>query len=400
MRDLPFTRHALHDAYADGADPGDVMAEALRRAAAAEDPGIFLHLADEASLREAAAALGRFDPSKPLWGLPFAVKDNIDVAGMPTTAACPTFAYLPESDAFAVARLREAGAIPIGKTNLDQFATGLVGVRTPLSGPAQRAGPSDRAGGLLLRLCGGDGAGDCGLRAGDRHGGVGARAGGAEQHRGAEAEPRGAVGHGRGPGLPDAGHHLDLRADRGGCLGRLPRGGGLRRRRRLRAAPRRCRPSAPRRRRSGRAFPTRAPAASSATRCRRRRSTRLSTRCARWGREVVEIDFQPFHDVAAMLYDGAWVAERHAALEDILRDAPDARASRDPRHRGEGRGAVGGGRLPRLLPATGAEAGGCAADRVGRSAGRALDPHLLHGGGPGGGSGGAELQRSGPTRTS
>ena len=74
-------------------------------------------------------------PNEPLYGVPFAVKDNIDVAGMPTTAACPAFAYKPASDATAVARLRAAGAIIIGKTNLDQFATGLVGVRSPYGVP-------------------------------------------------------------------------------------------------------------------------------------------------------------------------------------------------------------------------------------------------------------------------
>ncbi|GGJ87279.1 allophanate hydrolase [Pseudomonas matsuisoli] len=67
----------------------------------------------------------------PLYGIPFALKDNIDAAGWPTTAACPAFAYTPEADATVVARLREAGAILIGKTNLDQFATGLVGTRSP-----------------------------------------------------------------------------------------------------------------------------------------------------------------------------------------------------------------------------------------------------------------------------
>jgi allophanate hydrolase len=67
----------------------------------------------------------------PLWGVPFAVKDNIDVAGLPTTAACPDFAYTPKNSAPAVERLLAAGAILVGKTNLDQFATGLVGVRTP-----------------------------------------------------------------------------------------------------------------------------------------------------------------------------------------------------------------------------------------------------------------------------
>ena len=72
----------------------------------------------------------------PLYGMPVAVKDNIDVAGLPTTAACPAFAYSPAHDATSVARLRAAGAIVIGKTNLDQFATGLVGVRSPYGIPS------------------------------------------------------------------------------------------------------------------------------------------------------------------------------------------------------------------------------------------------------------------------
>jgi allophanate hydrolase len=67
----------------------------------------------------------------PLYGRPFAIKDNIDLAGLPTTAGCPAYAYSPHSDATVVAGLIAAGAIPIGKTNLDQFATGLVGTRSP-----------------------------------------------------------------------------------------------------------------------------------------------------------------------------------------------------------------------------------------------------------------------------
>ena len=69
------------------------------------------------------------------YGVPVAVKDNIDVAGLPTTAACPAYSYMPTRDATSVARLRAAGAIIIGKTNLDQFATGLVGVRSPYGIP-------------------------------------------------------------------------------------------------------------------------------------------------------------------------------------------------------------------------------------------------------------------------
>ncbi|AEP00086.1 allophanate hydrolase [Heyndrickxia coagulans] len=76
--------------------------------------------------------LASLDPEDaPLWGIPFAIKDNIDVAGMPTTAGCPDYTYVPEEHATVVKRLIEAGAIPLGKTNLDQFATGLVGTRSP-----------------------------------------------------------------------------------------------------------------------------------------------------------------------------------------------------------------------------------------------------------------------------
>ena len=66
-----------------------------------------------------------------LYGIPFAIKDNIDLAGVPTTAACPDYAYTPDRNAFVVQQLIEAGAIPVGKSNLDQFATGLVGTRSP-----------------------------------------------------------------------------------------------------------------------------------------------------------------------------------------------------------------------------------------------------------------------------
>jgi len=128
-----FTASALAKAYSEGLRPEAVIAEAFRRLEAANDPGIFISTDKDAAL-DAARALGTPD-GRPLWGVPFAVKDNIDVAGLPTTAACPDFAFTPERDAFVVARLKAAGAICIGKTNLDQFATGLVGVRTPYPVP-------------------------------------------------------------------------------------------------------------------------------------------------------------------------------------------------------------------------------------------------------------------------
>ena len=109
----PFpTIPVLHAAYAAGQDPRTVVAEAYRRLAAVDDPGIFLALVPEEVAQAAAAALPPFDPGvMPLWGVPFAVKDNIDVAGLPTTAACPDYAYTPTETAPAVARLQAAGAI-------------------------------------------------------------------------------------------------------------------------------------------------------------------------------------------------------------------------------------------------------------------------------------------------
>ena len=132
MADIDLDIQRLHDAYAVGQDPVDVIDAVYRRIEAAADPGIFITLVDEATAKTTAAALPAFDPvAMPLWGVPFAVKDNIDVAGMPTTVACPDFAYVAKATAPVVDRLIAAGAINIGKTNLDQFATGLVGVRTP-----------------------------------------------------------------------------------------------------------------------------------------------------------------------------------------------------------------------------------------------------------------------------
>lgn len=139
--DLTIAR--LHAAYAGGQDPAELMRGVLDAIAAADDPGIFITLVDSQAIEKAVAELGHFDPKeKPLWGVPFAVKDNIDVAGLPTTAACAEYAYTPTETAFAVARLLDAGAVLIGKTNLDQFASGLVGVRTPYRIPRNAIDPT------------------------------------------------------------------------------------------------------------------------------------------------------------------------------------------------------------------------------------------------------------------
>lgn len=116
--------------------PAQTIARSYQRIRDYNDPAVFISLRDEKDALADAQALSTKDAaSLPLLGVPVAVKDNIDALGLPTTAACPAFSYSPTHDSTAVARLRAAGAIIIGKTNLDQFATGLVGVRSPYGIP-------------------------------------------------------------------------------------------------------------------------------------------------------------------------------------------------------------------------------------------------------------------------
>ncbi len=125
----------LGEAYSSGArSPTDVVRAVSERIAARGADGVWIHVEPEEKLlaraRELEARRAEA-PGLPLFGVPFAVKDNIDVSGVPTTAACPDYAYTPAESAPCVRLLLEAGAVFVGKTNLDQFALGLVGVRTP-----------------------------------------------------------------------------------------------------------------------------------------------------------------------------------------------------------------------------------------------------------------------------
>ncbi len=129
---LPFDVATLTQGYASGAfSPADIVTEAYRRIAACPDPAVWITLRSKDELLADLATL----PHGPLSGIPFAVKDNIDVAGLPTTCACPAYSREPRETATAVAKLQAAGAILIGKTNLDQFATGLNGTRSPYGAP-------------------------------------------------------------------------------------------------------------------------------------------------------------------------------------------------------------------------------------------------------------------------
>ena len=120
----------------------ELIGRVLTRIAKWDDPALWITRTCDAALRQRAIELdaaAAADPDLidrlPLFGIPFAVKDNIDVAGMPTTAACPSFAYTPSETAPVVGLLLAAGAVLIGKTNLDQFAAGLVGTRSPYGVP-------------------------------------------------------------------------------------------------------------------------------------------------------------------------------------------------------------------------------------------------------------------------
>jgi len=116
--------------------PEETIARSYARIRAYADPALFIALREEAdAVRDAKAIAATGPENRPLYGIPVAIKDNIDVAGLPTTNACPAFAYKPGRDSTCVDRLKRAGAIVIGKANLDQFATGLVGVRSPYGIP-------------------------------------------------------------------------------------------------------------------------------------------------------------------------------------------------------------------------------------------------------------------------
>lgn len=138
---------SLQAAYQQGLKPSALIAALLPKLA--EDAhGIWIQQLDSAWLLDYATQLDAKNPADlPLYGIPFAIKDNIDLAGVPTTAACPDFSYVPAQSATVVQKLLDAGAIPLGKTNLDQFATGLNGTRSPYAVAKNSINPDYISGG-------------------------------------------------------------------------------------------------------------------------------------------------------------------------------------------------------------------------------------------------------------
>lgn len=144
---------SLADGYKRGDyDPQAVVGEVLARIEAAGDDNVWIARVPVADLCERAAqlqALRRQQPDLdlPLYGIPFAVKDNIDIAGFPTTVGCPEFSYEPAETSPVVQRLIDAGGILVGKTNMDQFAIGLTGARSPYGTPRNPYDPEYIPGG-------------------------------------------------------------------------------------------------------------------------------------------------------------------------------------------------------------------------------------------------------------
>tara|TARA_R110002072_G_scaffold27575_5_gene89768 strand:- start:3003 stop:4832 length:1830 start_codon:yes stop_codon:yes gene_type:complete len=139
----------LHERYRKGLlEPETLIADISAKIKSYEDHNIWIHLLSVDELAVYLSNLqGKGPDDLPLYGIPFAIKDNIDLVGVPTTAACPEFSYIPEENAFAVQLLIDAGAIPIGKTNLDQFAAGLVGTRSPYGAVKNAFDPAYVSGG-------------------------------------------------------------------------------------------------------------------------------------------------------------------------------------------------------------------------------------------------------------
>lgn len=312
-----FPRIDFASARREYADPSDLLREIDRRIQQRGDDGVWIY---RPTLEELLANVPT-DRSLPLFGLPFAVKDNIDVQGWPTTAACLEFAYIAKEDAAAVARLRRLGAIPIGKTNLDQFATGLVGTRSPygiprcvfnnnyISGGSSSGSAVAVAAGLASFALGTDTAGSGRVPAAFNN------LVGLKPTRGV-VSTRGVVPACRsldcvsifGANVADA-HEVfrHLRAfDREDPFsreaGRYSFAG---------ANPRIGVPKADQLTFHGDAEME--PLYSEAR-----------VRCAKLGWDVVEIDFGPFLDAASLLYSGPWVAERFAVVGEFLRTQPEA----------------------------------------------------------------------------
>jgi len=304
--------------------PSKTVARCYARIRAHADPALFITLRDEAEAIAEAKALeqsGRKD--LPLYGVPFAAKDNIDVAGLPTTAACPAFSFKPAHDATAVARLRAAGAIVIGKTNLDQFATGLVGVRSPYGVPRNTFDPDLVPGGSSSGSATSVAAGIVPFSLGTDTAGSGRVPAGFNNIVGLKPS----LGLISTHGLVPACRTLDcisifaLTVDDAWAALSAASGydaaDSYSRRRPL------GRPGAmPAHIKLG--VPLPGQRIFFGDKAYEAGYDAALARLAKLGCEIVELDVEPFYETARLLYEGPWVAERALVAKDLLASDPDA----------------------------------------------------------------------------
>lgn len=303
--------------------PTAAVTRAYERLRAWNDPAMFITVRDEADALAAAAAIEAMAEPGPLAGLVFAVKDNIDVAGLPTTAACPAFKYEPEASAFVVARLEAAGAIVIGKANLDQFATGLVGVRSPYGVPRNALNPDLIPGGSSSGSATSVGAGIVDFSLGTDTAGSGRIPAGMNGIVGLKPT----LGLLSSTGMVPACRTLDTISifaktvdlatqvvavaagyDAADAYSRrlpAPVAGGMPPKLRVGVPPAAQR----------KFFGDNHAEAAFAADLERLKSL---------GADLIEIDFEPLHAVARLLYEGPWVAERYAATKPLIEENREA----------------------------------------------------------------------------
>jgi allophanate hydrolase len=317
---------SLASAYAAGLSPVEVVREVYRRIAKRGSDHVWISLRPETEVVAEAAGLHARRAaceSLPLFGVPFAVKDNLDVAGLPTTAACPAFAYSPASDAEVVRRLRAAGALVIGKTNLDQFATGLVGVRSPYGAPSSVFNPDYISGGSSSGSAVAVAAGLVSFALGTDTAGSG-RVPAAFNNLVGWKPTRGLLST---RGLVPACRSLDcvsvfsLTCADSAAVASVAAGYDATDPFSRAASPAAC-SAFPAAFRFGVPRPEQLEFFGDAEAARL--FAEAAERLRALGGAQVEIDFAPFAETAALLYSGPWVAERLAAITPFVDEHPDA----------------------------------------------------------------------------
>lgn len=328
--DTPAGVGALLAAYAAGAVTPRAAVHAAAAAARSDDAGAWLAVAEPAALDAQLAALDERDNATelPLYGVPFAVKDNIDVAGMPTTAACPAFKREPAESAEAVRRLCRAGAVVIGKLNLDQFATGLVGTRSPYGAVVCGMDKEYVGGGSSSGSAAAVALGHVQFALGTDTAGSGRVPAAFQNVVGLKPTPGRVSTHGVVPACrsldcvsvfaltaSDAARVLAVMED----VGAPSAGPGVEPEPELHPSPTPLGPAELSRPRFG------VPAALVADMSSEYRVA-FEAAVARVAADfdVKQVDFAPLHAVASLLYDGPWVAERRVVLADLLARDPDS----------------------------------------------------------------------------